>query len=187
MSIPQKDKPLLTLKEKDRLKNRPIDPNIRKHNNIVVKRKMQYWLKEAKDISFALDHVNETKLDGTFPDEDIFALFNLIKKLLDKLNFGRVDGDPYHPFVIGHYRSEFYARRAKVSDLERNWQVDELAMFLNNCYHSDREKAEAAAYKNYYNKKMKEAFAKHRMVRLDHEPIIDPATAWTDHSQKGFY
>jgi hypothetical protein len=187
MSVPTA-KPLLSTTEKDRLKNPPIDPNIRKRNNLIVKEKIKRWLNDAKDIYFALDHLRDTKMEGVFPDEDIFALFRATEKLLDRLNFAPVQGEPQHPFIgwldivqakdirkneevtvgedvsIGSLAQ--FARRATPSDLERNWQVQDFVRFLNRRYPSDPEK-ESPAYKKYRRKKeyqaMKEAAAKHGM------------------------
>jgi len=167
MSVPR-DKPLLSPTEKDRLKNPPIDLNIRKRNNLIVKEKIKRWLNNANDVCFALEHLKDTKIEGVFPDEDIFALFNATKKLLDRLHFGPVQGEPQRPFIdwphivthkdwmknkqLSPMTLAFKLRRATPSDFERNWQVAEFVRFLKGCYHSDPEK-ESFAYKKYRRKR----------------------------------
>lgn len=168
MSVPRKDKPLLTSIEKDRLKNPPIDPNIRKRNNLIVKEKIKRWLNDANDVCYALEHLKDTKIEGVFPDEDIFALFNATEKLLNRLNFAPVQGEPQRPFIAWFdvvtikdakkYKDASpgtlgtFARRATPSDFERNWQVQEFVDFLKQCYHSDLKK-ESPAYKKYRRKR----------------------------------
>lgn len=181
MSVPRV-KPLLSPTEKDRLKNPPTDANIRKRNNLIVKEKIKRWLSDANDVLFALEYLKDTKTEGVFPDEDIFALFNATEKLLNRLIFMPVEGEPQHPFIAwwevvtlkdakkfkdatpGTLAS--FGRRATPADLERNYQVQKFVESLKNHYPSDPKKV-SSAYKKYYKKKeyreMKAAFAKHGM------------------------
>jgi hypothetical protein len=163
MSVPRA-KPLLSPTEKDRLKNPPIDPNIRKRNNLIVKEKIKRWLNDANDVLFALNHLKDTKIEGVFPDEDIFALFNATDRLLERLDFAPVQGEPQRPFIVwmdvvtpkdarknkdatpGTWAN--FGRRATPVDLERNWQVQEFVRNLKRFYPNDREK-ESPAYKAY--------------------------------------
>ena len=185
MSVPQKNKSLISPTEKDRIKNPPVDANIRKRNNIIVKRKIQNWLNDANDVLYALDHLKDSKAEDIFSDDDIFTLFRLIKKLLGKLNFSPVKGEPQHPIILWldivknkdlkNIKEQdagatpgtlaTFARRATPADLERNWQVQEFVRFLKQCYPSNPEMEEkSAAYKSYRQKKeyrmMKEEFSK---------------------------
>jgi hypothetical protein len=186
MSIPRKDKSLLTPTEKDRLKNPQTDPNIRKRNNLIVKEKIKRWLNDANDVCYALEHLKDTKIEDVFSDEDIFALFNATKNLLGRLHFEPVQGEPQHPFIAWHHVVTYKdwmknkqlapsslaakGRRATLSDFERNWQVARHVKFLENCYHSDPEK-ESTAYKKYRRKReykeLIEACARHGLRFLD--------------------
>jgi hypothetical protein len=152
MSIPEKDKSLLTDKEKERLTDPNLDSNIKKRNNLIVKRKIQSWLNDAGDVLFALENMNETKVKDSIEDENVYAMFKIIKTLLDKMDFEPVQGYPQHPFTIIRYTRDGarYIRkiRAGESDLERNWQVQEFVRYLKQCYHSD-PKEESLAYKKY--------------------------------------
>lgn len=179
MSVPR-DRPLLSPTEKDRLKNPQNDPNIRKRNNLIVKEKIKRWLNDANDVCYALEHLKDTKIEDVFSDEDIFALFNATEKLLDRLHFVPVQGEPQHPFVAWPHVVTYKdwtkdkqlqpsslaakGRRATLSDFERNWQVAGLVKFLENCYHSDPGK-ESPAYKKYRKKReykeLREACARH--------------------------
>lgn len=148
--------------------NPPIDSNIRKRNNIIVKRKIQYWLNDANDVFFALEHLKDTKIEDVFPDEDIFAVFKATEKMLDRLHFAPVQGEPQHPFIVWPHVVTYKdwmkekqlqpsslaakGRRATPSDFERNWQVQEFVRFLKQCYHSDPDK-ESPAYKKYRRKR----------------------------------
>jgi hypothetical protein len=185
MSVPRKDKSLLTPTEKDRLKNPPNDPNIRKRNNLIVKEKIKRWLNDANDVCYALEHLKDTKIEDVFSDEDIFALFNATEKLLGRLHFEPVQGEPQHPFIAWHHVVTYKdwikdkqlqpmtlaakGRRATSSDFERNWQVQEFVRFLKLCYHSDLEK-ESPAYKKYrikrHTRELAEACKKHGMNLL---------------------
>lgn len=152
MSIPEKDKQFLTVKEKERLTDPNLDPNIKKRNNLIVKRKIQSWLNGAEDVLFALENMNEPKVKGSVEDKNVYAVFKIIRILLDKMDFEPVQGYPQHPFTIIRYTRDGvrYTRkiRASESDLERNWQVQEFVRYLNKCYQSDPEK-ESLAYKKY--------------------------------------
>jgi hypothetical protein len=167
MSVPMKDRSLLTPKEKERLKNPPNNPNIRKRNNLIVKAKIGRWLNEAKDIYFALDHLKDTKIEGVFLDEDIFVLFITIEKLLERMHFGPVLGEPQYPILpyttIATEKDAMkqkeiqpgivleWWRRATPSDLERDYQVQEFAKNLSQYYPDDLN--ESPAYKLYIEKK----------------------------------
>jgi hypothetical protein len=188
MSVPRKNNALISDTEKSRLNNPPFNANLRKRNNIIVKRKIQNWLNDAKDVLYALDHLKDSRAEDIFSDDDIFTLFYLIKKLLNKLNFSPVQGEPQHPIMLwldivknedlknikehdaGATTGQLatFARRATPADLERNWQVKELVEFLMRCYPSTPEmKAKSPAYELYRKKReyreMKEGFARHGM------------------------
>jgi hypothetical protein len=156
MSIPEKDKQFLTVKEKERLADPKLEPNIKKRNNLIVKRKIQSWLNGAGDVFFALENMSEPQVKDSVDDENVYALFKIIKILLDKMDFEPVQGYPQHPFTIIRYTRDGvrYIRklRAGESDLERNWQVQEFVRYLNKCYQGDPEK-ESPAYKKYRSNK----------------------------------
>jgi len=136
---------------------------------LIVKEKIKRWLNDANDVCYALEHLKDTKIEGVFSDEDIFALFNATEKLLDRLNFAPVQGEPQHPAIVWFdvvtvkdakkYKDASpgtlgtFARRATPSDLERNWQVQEFVRFLEQCYPSDPDK-EGLAYKKYRRRKV---------------------------------
>jgi len=189
MSTPTKGKTLLSEKEKDRLRNPPDDANIRKRNNLIVKEKVKRWLNGAADVGFALDHLKDTKIEGVFQDEDIFALFEATQKLLERLHFAPVEGDPQRPFISWpHITTEkdakkykgagtgtlaFFHRRATPSDLERNWRVSQFARKLEQFYESNPEK-ESPAWKKYRinreNKEIRESCRRFGLKQPDYLP-----------------
>lgn len=181
MSVPSKERSLLSQTEKDRLKNPLSDANIRKRNNLIVKEKIKHWLKDANDICFALDHLKDTKIEGVFPDQDIFAVFEVIEKLLDRLDFAPVEGEPQHPVIsrlhavtskesvknkeLSPGTLAIQRRRATLSDLERNWQLEELVKDLGDHYPSKPEER-SPAYKKYRDKRFYEVYIKEQSARM---------------------
>jgi hypothetical protein len=172
MSIPSKDKPLLTATEKERLIYPKLDSKTRKRNNLIVKRKIQSWLSDSEDVLYALEHLTEEQLEKTVQDEEVYSLFKVSEILLDKLNFARVEGQPEHPFITWFIlppaggEIKVASRRAKDSDFERNWRVKEHVKVLQRSYSSDPEE-ESPAYKKYREEKeyqeIVEACKKHGM------------------------
>jgi hypothetical protein len=155
MTAPKLGKLLLTDEERKRLSDRDLDPAIRKRTTLIVKRKIQNWLNQLEDMQFALENLNETQLENTIADGEVFSLFKLIETLLNKLNFVPVKGPVENPFVQNfttHASEESLAvkqviRRAKEADFERNWRVQEFVRFLKECYHD--VKKESPAYMKY--------------------------------------
>lgn len=188
MSVPSKNRSLLSQTEKDRLKNPPNDANIKKRNNLIVKEKIKRWLNDANDICFALDHLKDTKIEGVFPDQDIFAVFGAIEKLLDRLDFAPVEGEPQHPvisrlhIVTGKDWKKnkdltpgaigLQHRRATPADLERNWQLEEFVKFLGDHYPNKSEER-SPAYKKYRDKRFYEVYIKEQSARMGF-----PAPMW---------
>lgn len=154
MTAPKRGKLLLSDEERKRLSDRELDTATRKRNNLIVKRKIQNWLNQAEDLLFALENLTETQLENTVSDSQVFSLFKVTEKILDKLNFAPVEGTVDKPFVSWFVLPEaggevkVAVRRAKESDYERNWKVQEHVKALRCSYHSDPEK-ESSAYKNY--------------------------------------
>jgi hypothetical protein len=181
MSIPSKDKPLLTVTEKERLVDPKLDSKTRKRNNLIVKRKIQSWLNDADSVLYALKHLTETQLERTVTDKEIYALFSVTEILLDKLNFATIKGQPEHPYVSwfvlppagGEVKVAY--RRAKESDFERNWRVQEHVKVLQRSYPSNPEE-ESPAYKKYREdreyQEIVEACKKHGMRVPAREDII---------------
>lgn len=156
MTTPKQGKLLLTAQERERLVDQKLKTDIRKRNNLIVKRKIQNWLNQLEDMQFALENLNETQLENTIADGEVFSLFKLIETLLNKLNFVPVKGPVENPSVqnfTARSSEESLAvklviRRAKEADFERNWRVQELVRFLKECYHDDVKK-ESPAYMKY--------------------------------------
>jgi hypothetical protein len=211
MSIPQRNKTLLTPTEKDRLKNPPMDTDIRKRNNLIIKRKIQYWLDAANDILYALDNIKGSQANDIFSDGDVFTLFSLTKKLLNKMGFSPVVGAPQHPLIvfndviktkdrrsIAKYdigakvgMTATFTRRATASDFERNWQVQEFVKSLKDFYPSNQEMEERSPAYVLYCEKRKYSRGKEIATRngipFPYDAEMEAETQENAGSDKEFY
>ncbi len=132
---------LLTATERDRLTNRIPDqelPDADKekhknsiyHNDMVVRNKVESWLKKSEDILFALENLPTRKLKKEIDDEDVYKLFSVALVLLHVLDFAPIEDLGGVPVVAkpiasenGKNKNEILARRATEKDFERNYNL----------------------------------------------------------------
>jgi len=168
---------LLSDTERIRLFDRELDTATRKHNNLIIKRKIQNWLNQAEDVTYALKFLTDTQIKQTISDTSVFALFEATENVLDRLNFTPVRGEPDNPYVVyaatvPREDPKAMRQRAMEADFERNLRLQRHAEALRKYYSTDDK--HDTAYKIY---REKEAW------KLDHpgaEPYPDKETMWAN-------
>ena len=130
MSAPEPGKPLLTAIEKERLSDKNLDPNIRKRNDMIVRKKIKSWLSKADDVGFALDHLSTRKFRKELDDEDVYELFWLGLEFLKILDFAPIENLSGVPLVTKPVvtsekdQNDVCVVRATERDFERNYHLD---------------------------------------------------------------
>lgn len=138
MSIPKPDNPLLTATEKERLSDKNLDPNIRKRNDMIVRKKIKSWLTKTDDVVFALEHLSTRKFNKELNDEDVYDLFWLGLELLKILDFAPIENLSGIPVVSKPVvtpeknQNDAWVRRATEKDFERNYYLDLIKEELEN-------------------------------------------------------
>ena len=194
MPAPKPDKPLLTAKERERLSDKNLDPNIRKRNDMIVRNKILSWLNKSDDVYFALEHLQTRTLKKELSDNDVYGLFWVGLKLLKILDFAPVENLSGVPVVskpidsTGDPKKDTWVRQATESDFERNYTIelirDELKKMIsiNDLYKQYRFKKITPGPGKWFYDSYKQEKQSHEATISASDKIIkrdpDNAEAW---------
>jgi len=73
---------MLTDLEISRLKDRKLDGKTKRYNEYAIKKKLESWLADAKDVQVILDHMGYKKLGKIINPETFFALARITETAL---------------------------------------------------------------------------------------------------------
>lgn len=142
----------LTNVERNRLTSKKLDPESRKHNNLVVKRKFRMWLNHANDAFLILNIISNSKIKKLLNENDAHILIKITSRILNLLEFDQIG-----------------AQVDFVKDLE--FVFDVLEPFAKTLNQFVREANDNQDYRDYKFRRMRKEDTKEQDKILDENPF----------------